>query len=155
MPNESAPGLEQPLLETREGPLLDGDRQDQPAQQVAEVVGDHAEEQSDLVGPEPMAGEPGPVRGRLAPLDPLLGSAPLVVEADDGPVRPGQGGHDEADPGEQFAEMMLNLRDHAARAVPGGGLVVARSGLLVTHVAPGSPGAAAGSRAGDAILEVN
>jgi hypothetical protein len=37
-----------------------------------------------------MAGEPRPVGGRLALLDPLLGGAPLVVEADDGPVRPGQ-----------------------------------------------------------------
>jgi len=30
-----------------------------------------------------------------------------------------------------------------------------RSGLLVTEVAPGSPGAAAGIKPGDAILEVN
>ena len=35
------------------------------------------------------------------------------------------------------------------------GRLAARSGLLVTEVAPGSPGAAAGIRAGDAILEVN
>ena len=35
------------------------------------------------------------------------------------------------------------------------GRLTARSGLLVTEVTPGSPGAAAGIRAGDAILEVN
>jgi hypothetical protein len=45
MPDEAVAGLEQPLLETREGPALDGDGQNQPAQQIAEVVGDHPEEQ--------------------------------------------------------------------------------------------------------------
>jgi len=40
MPDEAPAGLEQPLLETREGPALDGDGQDEPAQQIAEVVGD-------------------------------------------------------------------------------------------------------------------
>src|SRR5713226_7746720 len=33
VPNEAATGLEQPLLEAREGPALDGERQDQPALQ--------------------------------------------------------------------------------------------------------------------------
>jgi hypothetical protein len=33
-------GLEEPLLEARQGPTLDGDRQAQPAQQIAEVIGD-------------------------------------------------------------------------------------------------------------------
>jgi hypothetical protein len=32
--------LEQPLLEAREGPGLDGDGQNKPAEQIAEVVGD-------------------------------------------------------------------------------------------------------------------
>jgi hypothetical protein len=54
----------------------------------------------------------------------MLGRSALVVEADDGPVRPGQAGDDEADPREEFPEMMLDLRDHVARAVPGGGLVM-------------------------------
>ena len=53
-----------------------------------------------------------------------MSPAALVVEAHDGPVRPGQGGDDEAHAGEEFAEVMLDLRDHAARPVPGGGLVV-------------------------------
>ena len=40
VPNEAPAGLEQPLLETREGPALNGDGQDLPTQQIAEVVGD-------------------------------------------------------------------------------------------------------------------
>ena len=63
VPNESATGLEQRLLQTREGPTLDGDRQNQPTQQVAEVVGDDPEQEADLVGPEPVAGEARPVAG--------------------------------------------------------------------------------------------
>ena len=53
----------------------------------------------------------------LALLDPLLRRPALVVEADDGPVGPGQGGHDEADPREQLAEVMLDLGDHPPRPV--------------------------------------
>ena len=64
----------------------------QPAQQIADVVGDDPEEQPHLVGPEPMTGEAGPVGGGLALLDPLLGRPALVVEVDDGAIRPGQGG---------------------------------------------------------------
>ena len=33
MPDEARAGLEQPPLEARQGPALDGERQDQPAQQ--------------------------------------------------------------------------------------------------------------------------
>jgi hypothetical protein len=57
MPNEASAGLEQPLLKTREGPALNGDGQDEPTRQVAEVVGDDPELQADLVGPEAVAGE--------------------------------------------------------------------------------------------------
>ena len=62
--------------------------QHKPAEQVAEVIGDDAEEKPDLVGPEPMAGEARPMCRGLAFLDPLLGRPTLVVEADDRPVRP-------------------------------------------------------------------
>ncbi len=105
VPNKAPVGLEQPLLETRQGPTLDSDRQDQPAQEIAEVVGDDPEKQADLVGPEPVTGEPGPVGGFLALLDPLLGRPALVVEADDGAVRSGQGGDDEAHPRKELPEM--------------------------------------------------
>jgi hypothetical protein len=84
MSDEAPAGLEQVLLEARQRPALDGDRQDQPMHEIAEVVRDDAEHKAHLVGLEAMTGEPGPVAGGLALLDPLLGDAPLVVEADDG-----------------------------------------------------------------------
>jgi hypothetical protein len=49
VPNEAATGLEEPLLETRQGPTLDGQRKGQSAQEVAEVVGDDPEQEADLV----------------------------------------------------------------------------------------------------------
>jgi len=57
-PDEAPAGLEQPLLQARQRPALDGDRQDQPTHEIAEVVGDDAEQQAHLGGPEPMTGEP-------------------------------------------------------------------------------------------------
>ena len=44
MPDQPPAGLEEPLLETRQGPALDGDRQNEPAQQIAEVIGNDPEE---------------------------------------------------------------------------------------------------------------
>jgi len=55
--DEAPAGLEQPLLEARQRPALDGGRQDKPTQEIAEVVGDDAQERPDLVGPEPMTGK--------------------------------------------------------------------------------------------------
>ena len=40
MSDQPPAGLEQPLLQARQGPALDGAGQDEPAQQIAEVVGD-------------------------------------------------------------------------------------------------------------------
>jgi hypothetical protein len=37
MADEPPAGLEQPLLEVRQGPALDGDRQDEPAQKIARL----------------------------------------------------------------------------------------------------------------------
>src|SRR6266851_3586811 len=99
LPDEASARLEQALLKARQGPALDGIRQDQPTQQIAEVVGDDPEQEADLVGPESVTGEPGPVGGSLALLDPLLRRPALVVEADDGAIRSGQRGDDEAHPG--------------------------------------------------------
>jgi hypothetical protein len=42
MPDQPPAGLEEPLLETRQGPALDADGQDEPTHQIAEVVGPEA-----------------------------------------------------------------------------------------------------------------
>jgi hypothetical protein len=44
VPNEATTDLEEPMLETRQEPALDGERHDQPAQQIAEVIGNDPEE---------------------------------------------------------------------------------------------------------------
>jgi len=41
--DEPPAGLEPPLLQARQRPALDGERQDQPTQEIAEVIGDDAE----------------------------------------------------------------------------------------------------------------
>ena len=41
--DEPPAGLEPPLLQARQCPALDGERQDQPTQEIAEVTGDDAE----------------------------------------------------------------------------------------------------------------
>lgn len=38
MPDEAPAGLEEPRLEARQGPALDGERQDKPAQERAENI---------------------------------------------------------------------------------------------------------------------
>jgi len=123
-PGQVTFGLEQALLEARQRPVLDGDRQDQPTHQIAQVVGNDPEQQADLVGPEAVAGEPRPMGGSLALLDPLLRGPALVVEANDRPVRPREGGDDEAHPRKEFAEVMLDLGDYASGPVPGGHPIV-------------------------------
>ncbi len=91
MPDEASAALEQSLLQARQRPALDGDRQDQPTQEIAEVVGDHPKQQADLIGPEPVTGEARPVGGGLALFDPLLGRPALVIEANDRTIaRPGR-----------------------------------------------------------------
>jgi hypothetical protein len=43
VPNKASAGLAQSLLQARQRPALDGEAQDQPAQEIAEVVGDDAQ----------------------------------------------------------------------------------------------------------------
>ena len=76
MSDQTAAGLEEPLLQARQRPALDGQGQGQPASQIADVIRDDPEQQADLIGPEPC----------FALLDPLLRGPALVVEADDSPV---------------------------------------------------------------------
>src|SRR5262249_21847559 len=124
MPDQAPAGLEEPLLEARQRPTLNGGGEDEPTQEIAEGVVDDPEDQPDLVGPEPVAREARPVGGFFALLDPLLGRPALVVETDDRSVGPGERGDDEAYPREQFAEVMLDLGNHSARTIPGSRLVV-------------------------------
>ena len=72
MPDEAPAGLEQPPLQARKRPALNGEGQDQSAQEIAEIVCDDPQEQAHLVGPEPVAGEPGPVGRSFLFLDLLL-----------------------------------------------------------------------------------
>ena len=53
--HQPAAGLHQPLLETRERPALDPRRQDQPAPEVAQVVGPDAQLQAHFVQSAPPA----------------------------------------------------------------------------------------------------
>ena len=99
-------------------PTLDGERQDQPTQEMTQVVGDNGQEQADLIRAEPVARQARPMSGFLTFLDPLLRGPTLVVEVDDGPVRPRERRDDEAYAGKQFAEVMLDLGDHASRPIP-------------------------------------
>jgi delta-aminolevulinic acid dehydratase/porphobilinogen synthase len=50
--DQTATRLDEPLLQTRQRPLLDPLRQHQSPPQVGEVVGDHTQRQPHLVGPE-------------------------------------------------------------------------------------------------------
>src|SRR3989454_8565790 len=78
MSDEAPAGFEEPLLETREGPVLDGHGENEPAQEIAEVVGDHPEEQPHLIGPEPVTGEAGAGGGGVCPPFPPLRRPALV-----------------------------------------------------------------------------
>ena len=68
MSDEASAGLEQPLLQACERPALDGERQDEPAQEITQVVGDNPKEETHLVGPEAVTGEAmKPTRGNSSP----------------------------------------------------------------------------------------
>ena len=106
-----APVLKSRCWAARQGPALDGDGQGEPAQEI-------------VIRPEAVAGEARPAGGGFPFLDPLLDRPAPVVEADDGPVRPGQRGDDEAHPRDQLAEVMLDFGNDPPRPVPRCGLVV-------------------------------
>src|SRR6266513_4639409 len=88
MSNEAPAGLEEPLLEAREGPALDGKGQNQPAQAIAEIVGDDAEQQAHFVRPKPMTGEPSQLGGGSALLDPGWTPSAAVTRQPRAPCSP-------------------------------------------------------------------
>jgi hypothetical protein len=61
MPDEAPAGLDQPLLQARSRPTLNGEGQNKSAQEIAEIVRDDAQEQPHLIGMEAVTGEPSPV----------------------------------------------------------------------------------------------
>ena len=75
------------------------------------------------VGGEHPARQPRPLDRPLAFLDPLLGSAGLVVEGDDPFGRAAHVGHDEADAGIKLTRMPLDSVPRVlARALPAAGV---------------------------------
>jgi len=59
-------------------------RESEPAQEVAQIVGQDEQGEADSVGGEPGAREPRPGEGELALLYPLFACAPPVVKMNDG-----------------------------------------------------------------------
>src|SRR2546429_943424 len=94
MSHETPAGFEEPLLETRQGPVLDGHGENESAQEIAEVVGDHPEEQPHLIGPEPVTGEAGAGGGGVCPpySPPRRPSVGFGEEERSGRSPPGGGG---------------------------------------------------------------
>src|SRR5215469_78550 len=81
--NQTAAGLSPAVAanwSTTTSPLLNPPRQHQPPPQVPEVVSDHTQPKSPLIGPKPVAAQPRHVHRLLAFLDPQLGRSSFVVE---------------------------------------------------------------------------
>ena len=70
-----------------------------------------------------MTGESCPLHRVLAFLDPLLRRPPMVVEADNVLLAPGEVGDDEPNSGEKLATMPFRFRDYPTLTIPRRGLV--------------------------------
>src|ERR1019366_1130276 len=116
--DQTSAGFHQALLQAGQRPGGDPRRQHQPPPQISEVVGDQAQPQPHLVGAEAVAGKPRHRDRLLAFFDPLLSRAALIVEPHHRAVVSRQGGHDEADAGEQLPKVELHLRHHPSRRLP-------------------------------------
>ena len=60
--------------------MFDSSGKDQTPQKIAQVVGQNKQSQPHLIRDKALAGQPRPVQGILAFLDPLLGRAATVVK---------------------------------------------------------------------------
>jgi hypothetical protein len=107
------PVLTNRLLQAGQRPDGDPHRQRQPPPEVPEVISNQAQPQPDLVGAKAVAAKPRQRDRLLAFLYPLLGRAPLVVEAHHCPVVERQVGHDKADAGKQFPAMEFDFRHYS------------------------------------------
>ena len=81
----------------RERPMLDARRQCESPQEVSQVVRQHVQLQSHLIGGEVAAAQSSPAHRVLAFLDPLLGGAAAVVEVHHALGAAAEVGHDEPD----------------------------------------------------------
>ena len=60
--------------------MFDFPRQNQPAKEVTQVIGQHKQPQPHLIGDETLAGKPRPVQRICTFLNPLLSSTAAMVE---------------------------------------------------------------------------
>ena len=88
------------------------------------------------IGGKAHAGEPRPFECVLALLDVLFGRAPVVVEGQHPFIGQTAIGDDEADAGEQFARMELDLGHNPARLRPAPRLIL-EAGVVAVMVDAG------------------
>src|ERR1035437_4438932 len=74
--DQPSSGLHQPLLQTRQRPVLDSLGQHQPPPQIPQIVGQQAQRQPHLVRAETMATQSRHLHRLLSLFDPLLSRAP-------------------------------------------------------------------------------
>ena len=98
--------------------MLDLRRKCQSPQKVSQVIGQHEKGQPHPVRDEPLTGQPRPVQGILALLDPLLGRTASVVEMDHALVPGAHVGHDKPDSRKKLTLMPFDLCDDPARSIP-------------------------------------
>ena len=103
--------------------MFDSSGKDQVSQKIAQVVGQNKQSQHHLIRDKALAGQPRPVQGILAFLDPLLGPAATVVKVNHPLGSCAPVGQDETDSRKEFAAMPLDLGNHPTRPVPTGRLI--------------------------------
>ena len=91
--------------------------------QAVNPRGQDKQGQPHLIRDKALAGQPGPVQGILAFLDPLLGRATSIVKVNQPGGLRAHIGHDETDSRKEFAAMPLHLGNDPTRPVPTGGWI--------------------------------
>ena len=99
--------------------MFDASREDQPTQEIAQVIGQNDQTQPHLIRDKALAGESCPVQRILAFLDPLLDGATPIVKVN----HPWSLRALETDSRKEFAAMPRDLGNHPSRPVPTGGLI--------------------------------
>ena len=89
--------------------MFDSSGKDQTPQKIAQVVGQNKQSQPHLIRDKALAGQPRPVQGILAFLDPLLGGAAPVVKVNHPLGLCAHIGHDETDSRKEFVAPQCSL----------------------------------------------